>query len=123
MLVDAEAFIREHTRLQQLSLVPEVQLYLADEIVPLWQASEWRAASPQPPPFWAFAWPGSQALARFVLHHPAWVVGQTIMDFGAGSGLAAIAAARAGAARVIACDVDPVATAAQGVNATLNNVS
>jgi predicted nicotinamide N-methyase len=120
---DAEALICEYTLVRQVALVPEIRLYLADELVPLWQASEWRAAAPQPPPFWAFAWPGSQALARFVLDDPSSVAGQIIMDFGAGSGLAAIAAMRAGAARVVACDIEPLAAVVQARNAALNRVS
>jgi predicted nicotinamide N-methyase len=118
-----EALIREYTRVQAAGFVPEVRLYLASELVPLWQATEWRAAAPQPPPFWAFAWPGSQALARYVLDHPQIVSGKRVLDFGSGSGLAAIAAARAGASYVLAGDLDPVAAVAQSLNAALNNVS
>jgi predicted nicotinamide N-methyase len=108
---------------QPAPLVPEFWLHLADQLVPLWQATEWRAASAQPPPFWAFAWPGSLALARYLLDNPAIVRGKRVLDAGAGSGLAAIAAARTGATRVVACDIDPVATLVQGMNADLNNVS
>jgi predicted nicotinamide N-methyase len=103
--------------------VPEFRLHLADQLVPLWEATEWRAAAPQPPPFWAFAWPGSQALARFLLGEPALVQGKRVLDFGAGGGLAAIAAAHLGAADVLACDLDPIALVAQRLNAELNGVS
>jgi predicted nicotinamide N-methyase len=103
--------------------VPEFRLHLADQLVPLWEATEWRAAAPQPPPFWAFAWPGSQALARFLLGEPALVQGKRVLDFGSGGGLAAIAAAHLGAADVLACDLDPIALVAQRLNAELNGVS
>jgi predicted nicotinamide N-methyase len=121
-LTHAEDLIREFTRVRPAPFVPEVRLHLADELVPLWQATEWRAAAPQPPPFWAFAWPGSMALARFVFDHPVWVAGKRVLDYGAGCGLAAIAAVRAGAAEVVACDLDPLAAAAQQVNATLEGL-
>lgn len=118
----AGALIRQYTRIQRPPLAPELQLHLADRLVPLWQATEWRAAGPQAPPFWAFAWPGSQALARYILDTPAAVRGRRVLDFGSGSGLAAIAAARAGASDVLACDIDPLAAAAQKINAELNSV-
>ena len=98
-------------------------MHQATELVPLWQATEWRGLEPRPPPFWAFAWPGSQALARHMLDVPALVAGCRVLDFGSGSGLAAIAAAKCGAREVIACDVDPVATVAQSLNAELNSVA
>lgn len=120
---EAEELIREFTRARPAPFVPEVQLYLADELVPLWQATEWRAAAPQPPPFWGFAWPGSMAIARYIFDRPGLVAGRRVLDYGAGSGLAAIAAARCGAAEVIACDVDPIASAAQHHNAALNGVA
>ena len=119
----AEAMIREFTRVQAAPFVPEFRLYLADKLTPLWQATEWQAAGPQPPPFWAFAWPGSQALARFLVDTPALVKGKRVLDFGAGGGLAAIAAASQGASHVLAIDLDPVATVAQRMNAALNGVT
>src|ERR1700687_1802824 len=119
----AEALIREFTRVRPAPFVPEFRLHLADRLVPLWQASEWRAAAPQPPPFWAFAWPGSQALARYLLTGPALVQGKRVLDFGSGGGLAAIAAAHLGAAHVLAGDLDPVALVAQRLNAELNEVA
>ena len=102
--------------------VPEVRLHLADELVPLWQALEWQATAPQPPPFWAFVWPGSQALARYLFDQPSVVSGKRVLDFGSGSGLAAIAAKRCRARRVTACDIDPLASAVQRLNAALNDV-
>jgi predicted nicotinamide N-methyase len=119
----ADALLREHTRVQTAPLVPELRLHQADQLVPLWQATEWQAAAPQPPPFWAFAWPGSLALARYLLDQPVLVAGRRVLDFGSGSGLAAIAAARCGAAEVVACDLDPVAAVAERRNAELNGVS
>lgn len=98
-------------------------MHLADEIVPLWQATEWRAAAPQPPPFWAFAWPGSIALARYLLDNPSVVHARRVLDFGSGSGLAAIAAAKCGATSVVALDVDPIAAEVQVMNAALNGVT
>ena len=121
-MVDPAALIREFTRIGPASFVSEIRLHLADELVPLWQATEWRAGSPQPPPFWAFAWPGSMALARFVLDQPHIVSGRRVLDYGAGGGLAAIAAARCDASEVVACDVDPIAAEAQRANAELNGV-
>jgi predicted nicotinamide N-methyase len=115
--------IREYTRVRPAPFVPEVRLHLADELVPLWQATEWRAASAQPPPFWAFAWPGSQALARYLLDNPTLVEAKRVLDFGAGTGLAAIVAAQLGAAHVVAADIDVLAAVAQRLNAELNGAS
>ncbi len=103
--------------------MPELQLFQATELVPLWQATEWRGLAPQPPPFWAFAWPGSQALARYLLDNPLMVEGRRVLDFGSGSGLAAIAAAKCGARAVVACDLEPIAATAQMRNAELNGVT
>src|SRR4030088_911947 len=103
--------------------VPQFRLYLAEQLVPLWQATEWRAAAPQPPPFWAFAWPGSQALARYLIQNAETVLGKRVLDFGAGSGLGAVAAASLGAASVLACDIDPIAAMVQQLNAQLNGVT
>ena len=103
--------------------VPEFRLHLAERLVPLWEATEWHAAAPQPPPFWAFAWPGSQALARYLLAQPKLVRGKRVLDFGSGGGLAAIAAAHVGALHVLAGDIDPVALVVQRLNADLNSVT
>ncbi len=104
--------------------MPEIRLYLATEITPLWQASEaFLDANNIAPPFWAFAWPGSEALARYVTDHPELVAGRNVLDFAAGCGLAAIAAAKAGAASVEAAEIDPLACAAIALNAAENDCS
>ncbi len=115
-------FIRRNTEIARVPLVPELALHLATEITPIWQASEaWLRAREVEPPFWAFAWPGSQSLARHVLDRPALVAGCRVLDFAAGGGLAAIACARAGAALVEAAEIDPLAVAAIELNAALND--
>ena len=104
--------------------MPEIVLHLATEITPIWQASEaWLQAVGIEPPFWAFAWPGSQVLARHVLDHPGLVAGRRVLDFGAGCGLASIACALAGAAQVEAAEIDPLAIAAIAVNAAANRAA
>jgi predicted nicotinamide N-methyase len=120
----AAKFVQAHTILGHPPLVPEIALYLATEITPIWQATEdWLAAHEIEPPFWAFAWPGGQALARHVLDHPASVARRRVLDFAAGGGIAAIACARAGAAAVDAVEIDPLAFAAVHLNASANGVS
>lgn len=120
----AAAFIESHTRILHPSLVPEIALRLADRMILIWQATEaWLARDCVEPPYWAFAWPGGQALARLVLDEPAVVAGRTVFDLAAGCGVAAIAAARAGAARVTAAEIDPLAAAAIAANAALNGVA
>ncbi|HLS68257.1 MAG TPA: 50S ribosomal protein L11 methyltransferase [Kiloniellales bacterium] len=117
------SFIRKHTKVEHTPLVPEIALHLASEALPLWQATEEELeAIGLPPPFWAFAWAGGQALARWVLDRPETVMGKRVLDFGAGSGLVAIAAAKAGAALVTAADIDPFAAAAMELNAAQNRV-
>lgn len=117
-------FIRAHTVPSHAPLVPEIALHLAGEITPIWSASEaWLAERNVAPPFWAFAWPGGQALARFCLDAPERVRGGRVLDFAAGCGIAAIAAARAGAASVEAAEIDPLAIAACRLNASLNGVT
>jgi predicted nicotinamide N-methyase len=121
---DAEDFLRRHTALSAAAIVPEIKLHLATEITPIWQATEsWLAETGIEPPFWAFAWPGSQALARIILDRPALVAGKRVLDFAAGCGLAAIACARAGAASVEAAEIDRLAIAATRLNAAENAVS
>ncbi len=120
----AQAFIQTHTALSSAPLVPEIALHLATEITPIWQASEtWLQQKNIEPPFWAFAWPGGQALARHALDHPAPVRGRRVLDFAAGCGVAAIACAMAGAALVEAAEIDPLATAATLLNARANGVA
>jgi predicted nicotinamide N-methyase len=122
MSPDREAFVRANTVLAAPPLVPELRLYLATEITPLWQATETSLdQSHLPPPYWAFAWAGGQALARHVLDHPDLVRGKRVLDFGAGSGLVAIAAARAGA-HAVAAELDFFAAAAVALNAAANGV-
>ncbi len=124
MIEDPAAFVRANTAVERLPLVPEVALHLASEVVPLWQATEEDLAETGlPPPFWAFAWAGGQALARFLLDEPAWVAGRRVLDFAAGSGVQGIAAALAGAARVEASEIDRFALAALALNAEVNGVA
>jgi predicted nicotinamide N-methyase len=114
-------FIRAHTRLTRVALVPEIRLHLAEEPMGLWELTEQALGrSGLQPPFWAFAWPGGQALARYVLDNPGVVRGRRVIDLATGSGLAAIAAALAGAAAVTATDIDPFAAAAAALNASAN---
>ena len=117
------AFIRANTALSAPPLVPEIRLCLASEVVPLWRKTEEELeAEGVPPPYWAFAWAGGQALARYVLDHPECVRDKTVLDFGSGSGLVAIAAAKAGATEVLAADIDAFAAAAIRANADANGV-
>lgn len=122
-MLDREGFIRAHTRLLPVPHAPEIALHVAEEATELWQKTEDElAVIGLPPPFWAFAWAGGQALARYLLDHPQTVAGRHVLDFASGSGLVAIAAARAGAARVEGCDIDAFAVAAIGINAGVNGV-
>jgi predicted nicotinamide N-methyase len=116
-------FIRAHTRLVAVPHTPEIRLYLADEATALWEKTEEELGEMGlPPPFWAFAWAGGQALARYILDHPEITRGKRVLDFASGSGLVAIAAARAGAASVEASEVDEFALAAIELNAGANRV-
>jgi predicted nicotinamide N-methyase len=120
----APRIIRADTRLRAVPLVPEIRLHQASDPISLWERTE--QASGQAgldPPFWAFAWAGGQALARYLLDHPRAVRGRNVTDIASGSGLVAIAAALAGAAAVAAYDIDPVAAAAIEVNAAANGVT
>lgn len=124
MIADRVAFIRAHTRLLPVPHTPSIHLHLADEATTLWQKTEEELGGiGLPPPFWAFAWAGGQALARFILDAPAQVAGRKVLDFASGSGLVGIAAAMAGARSVQACDIDAFAVAAMGLNATQNGVA
>ena len=117
------AFIQAETRLLAVPHAPELRLHLADEAIDLWQKTEDElAAIGLPPPFWAFAWAGGQALARYVLDTPQMVAGKQVLDFASGSGLCAIAAMKAGAASCLAVDIDPFALEAIGLNAAANGV-
>jgi predicted nicotinamide N-methyase len=130
------AFVRANTALRPVPLVPAIRLYLADDAFRVWEASEhgWGEREPgpgehqagpgeRPPPFWAFAWPGGQALARYVFDHPWLVAGRHVLDLGSGSGVGAIAAALAGAAGVLASEVDALGVAAIGLNTAANSVT
>ncbi len=115
-------FVRAHTRIERPALVPELQLHVVDDVGALWEAMEQEMGPAEEPPFWAAAWPGGQALARYVLDHPEVVEGRSVLDLGAGSGLVAVAALRAGARFVVASDPDPYSATAVAVNAETNRV-
>ena len=121
---DPAAFIMANTRLLTPPLVPEIKLHLAEEAVPIWQKTEEELGQMNvPPPYWAFAWAGGQALARYILDTPALVAGKQVVDLGSGSGLTAIAARLAGASHVLAADIDVFAVAAIQLNAAVNGVT
>jgi predicted nicotinamide N-methyase len=114
-------FIKANAALLAPPLVPEIKLHLATEVVPLWRATEEELAKiGMPPPYWAFAWAGGQALARYVLDNPVLVRGKRVLDIGAGSGLVGLAAGKAGAAHVLAADIDAFSCAAIALNAAAN---
>ena len=122
--MDYAAFVLANTALGTPPLVPEIRLHLSEDVIGLWRAVEAATgATNTAPPFWAFAWAGGQAVARYVLDHPQIVKGKTVLDFGAGSGLIAIAAVKAGAASVAAADIDSFSTAATLLNTQENGVS
>jgi predicted nicotinamide N-methyase len=117
------SFIFDNTELLAPPLVPEIKLHLATEMMPIWRKSEEELeAIGLPPPYWAFAWAGGQALARYVLDNPEIVRGKSVLDLGSGSGIVAIAAAKAGASDVLAADIDLYAVAATAFNARANGV-
>ena len=120
----ARDFIEANTKLLPVPLVPEIRLHLAEESLPIWQKTEEElGAINVPPPYWAFAWAGGQALARHLLDQKSLVAGRQVLDLGAGSGIAAIAAAKAGAAAVLAAEIDIYAIAAIALNAEANGVA
>lgn len=119
-----QVFIRDNTRLMPPPLVPEIKLHLAEESLPIWQKTEEELGEMNvPPPYWAFAWAGGQALARYLLDTPEIVRGKRVLDLGAGSGLTAIAPMLAGAAFALAADIDQIALAACQLNAAANGVT
>ncbi|KQW82930.1 class I SAM-dependent methyltransferase [Brevundimonas sp. Root1279] len=123
-IADPAAFILANTRFQPVPHAPEVSLWLADEITPIWRLTEEELGEMGlPPPFWAFAWAGGQGLARWVLDHPEEVAGKRVLDFAAGSGLVGIAAMKAGAASALCADIDPFCGAAVALNAAANGVA
>ena len=120
----ARAFVREYTALRRPPSLPEVALHLADEVTRIWELTEAEMDRiGLDPPFWAFAWAGGQALARYALDVPETVRGQRVLDFAAGSGLCGIAARLAGATSVLAADIDPFSAAAVALNAEVNGVA
>lgn len=124
MIAPHTDFIVDSTTVASAPLVPEVRLHLATEITPLWQATADSLEDANiEPPFWAFAWPGGQALARHILDNPALVRDKVVLDLASGSGIVAIAAAKAGAKTVTACDIDSVSIAAIELNSALNHVA
>lgn len=124
MITDRRAFIVENTRLQAPPHAPELVLHLADEVTPIWRMTEEALEEiGLPPPFWAFAWAGGQALARYLLDRPQTVAGKRVVDFASGSGIVAIAAMQAGAAHVLAADIDGFCGPAIALNAAANGVA
>jgi predicted nicotinamide N-methyase len=124
LIADKDAFIRANTRLRAVPLTPEISLFVADEAVPLWHKTEEEIGEAGlPPPFWAFAWAGGQALARHILDNASLVRGKTVLDLASGSGLVGIAAMKAGAASVTVADIDAFACAAAALNAAQNGVT
>jgi predicted nicotinamide N-methyase len=122
--VNHEAFILENTSILSPPLVPEIELHLAHEAVPIWQKTEEELGEiGLPPPFWAFAWAGGQALARYILDNPEIVKDKRVIDIASGSGLVAIAAMKAGAKSVLAADIDIFSIAAIALNSNLNSVA
>lgn len=119
----AAEFIKANTRLLAPPLVPEILLYLAEESLPIWRKTEEELGEMNiPPPYWAFAWAGGQALARYILEHRDLAAGKRVIDLGAGSGIAGIAAACAGASHVLAADVDQFSSSAVRLNAEANGL-
>lgn len=124
MISDPEAFILANTRLQPVPHAPEISLWVADELTPIWRLTEEELGEMGvPPPFWAFAWAGGQALSRWLLDHPEEVVGKRVLDFAAGSGLVGIAAMKAGAVSALCADIDPFCGAAVRLNGEANGVA
>jgi predicted nicotinamide N-methyase len=124
MIADVPAFIRANTRVSAPPHVPELKLHLADDAVALWEMTEEQLEQiGLPPPFWAFAWAGGQALARHVLDHPEIVRGRRVLDVASGCGIVGIAAMRAGAAHATCVDIDAFAAPAARLNAALNEVA
>jgi predicted nicotinamide N-methyase len=121
---DPEGFIRANTALERPAMVPEFRLWLATEYVPIWQATEdWLEQHNVDPPYWAFCWPGGQAIARYLLDHPETVRGKRVIDFAAGSGVSSMAAAYGGARSVVANDIDLLSLVAARLNASANGLN
>lgn len=121
---DPDGFVAANTMLRPVPHVPEISIHVADDALPIWEKTEEELGEiGLPPPFWAFAWAGGQAVARYLLDNPHLVAGKTVIDFASGSGLVAIAARLAGATSVLATDIDPICGAAMDINARVNGVS
>ncbi len=121
---DAKRFVLENTKAIAPPLVPEITLWLAEESLPIWQKTEDELGELNvPPPYWAFAWAGGQAVSRYLLDHPQVCRARPVLDLGSGSGISAIAAAKTGAADVLAADIDRLALAACSLNAAANGVT
>ena len=121
---DPETFIRSNTALERPAMVPEFRLWLATEYVPIWQATEaWLEEQNVDPPYWAFCWPGGQAIARYLLDNPDTVRAKRVIDFAAGSGVSSMAAAQAGARSVVANDIDLLSLVAARLNAGANGLA
>jgi predicted nicotinamide N-methyase len=119
---DRLAFVLEHTRLAPVPLAPELSVYRAEAVTPVWfETARWLGNDDADVPFWCVPWAGGQALARYVLDHPELVRGKRVVDFACGGGLVAIAASRAGA-HVLACDIDPFARVVTRLNAEANGL-
>ncbi|MEV0457094.1 class I SAM-dependent methyltransferase [Catellatospora methionotrophica] len=119
----AADFVRSYAALAPVAFLPELKLHQAEEPIGLWELTEGEYRSEQPPPFWAFAWAGGQALARYLFDHPETAAGKRVLDLASGSGLVAVAAGLTGAASVRAVDIDPLSAAAIGLNAAANGVA
>ena len=123
-ITDTTAFILANTRLQAVPHAPEISLWLADEITPIWRLTEEELGElGLPPPFWAFAWAGGQAVARWLLDNPSEVAGKRVLDFATGSGLVGIAAMKAGAVSALGADIDPFCAAAVALTAQASGVA
>jgi predicted nicotinamide N-methyase len=121
--LDPRGFILANTRLQYPPHAPEVRLHLADEITPIWRLTEEELGElGLPPPFWAFAWAGGQAVARYLFDYPMEARGYTVLDFATGSGMVAIAAMLCGARSAVGADIDPYCQHAVALNAEANRV-
>ncbi len=118
-----EQLVTRFMRPARLALCPELRIREATSLVTFWEEVEALAGRECEPPFWGWSWPGSQALARFLLDHPEWVRGKEVLDLGSGNGLSCLAAEMAGARRVVGSDIDPFAVRMTAVHAALNGQS
>jgi predicted nicotinamide N-methyase len=123
MARSARAFVLRRTQVRAVPGLEAIRLHLADEVLPLWGAVQFETGDPEAPlPYWAFAWGGGLAIARYLVEHPEAVAGRRVFDLAAGSGLCAIAAMHAGATSATGVDIDPFSIAAIELNARANRV-